>query len=899
MELTEPIEPVEQAEQVNALDETRDIPETPEISASLETMEMEIPVDPVEEEVPDWLSGLAQTSQEEDENPVWMSNIKDLPQKEQPPAEPIDESASQVEGNWLDSLRDDSPDQELEPVQSGTPIEEPVFDEGIPDWMKKLQAEVDARTSGSRDDEEIPVEGGNEYSPDWLNRLQTETQSTAVSNESAASGQADETPDWLEKMSVEIPSTSEEIAPVESETPEWLRNLQIETQAFAEDSQPVEPEPQAIFEESQPSDTESPEWLQEMRSGPKESIQEEKSGSELPDWLTTNTSESKGLVEENPLPSSEKSAWLQDIQPGSQPSTEDSGSPETDKMGDTDTPEWLKAIASETPADSTLESSLPGAETPDWLIAMGSELQDPTEDDIAVDEAGELASPDPLTDPDLSGSDHVNELKTGDIESVWLTEPTLENEFDQQLAGELLEPVSDELQPDSELMPDWLKNIDTTDANLSGTPALILDDQFSEIGLESSISADMPGWLKTLDTDGATPPPHEEELETGSDADEIKPAELPTWVQAMRPVESMVADLGVPDKHLEKIIETVGPLAGLQGVLPTSPGLGKLRKPLNYSIKLRVSDDQNLQADQLEQMVAVEAQAKTQTLMDKKLPQRILRWVVTALVFLVVALPIVSGRQTTSAPTIYPPELVAAREIIFGLPPASPVLLVFDYEPAYSGELEVTAASMMDNLLFSGARLAILSTSPTGPALAEHFLNTFQSKYNYQSGLQYTNLGYLAGGASGVLSFVLNPSQTIPQAMDGSLPWQSPLLQDVQSLADFKAMIIITDNSDTARIWVEQAGTTPGAPPLLMAISAQAEPMIRPYYDSKQIKGLVTGLAGGKAYEQALQLTGLGQQYWDSFSYGLFIAEVMIIFGALWSIVSIWRNRKSVLEEEA
>jgi hypothetical protein len=328
--------------------------------------------------------------------------------------------------------------------------------------------------------------------------------------------------------------------------------------------------------------------------------------------------------------------------------------------------------------------------------------------------------------------------------------------------------------------------------------------------------------------------------------------------------------------------------------------LGKLRKPLNYSIKLRVSDDQSLQADQLEQMLGVEAQAnKSTTLMDKKLPQRILRWVVATLVILVVALPIIGGKQNTSAPTIYPPELVAAREILFSLPPASPVLLVFDYEPAYSGELEVTAAPMVDNLIFSGARFAILSTSPAGPALAEHFLKTTQSQHNYQSGLQYANLGYLAGGASGVLSFVLNPSQTIPRALDGSLPWQSSLLQDVQSLEDFKAVIILTDNSDTAKIWVEQAGMALGETPLLMAISAQAEPMIRPYYDSKQIKGLVTGLAGGKAYEQAIQLSGLGQQYWDSFSYGLFIAELIIILGALWSIVSIWRNRKSVLEEEA
>jgi len=870
-ESMEPTQQNEQVEQENARDETQDIPETPEISASLETREVELPVEPVEEEIPDWLSGLEQTAQEDDETPAWLSNIKDIPQKEQAPPEPIDDNVPKVEENWLDSLRGDSPDQELEPEQEQdvTPIEEPEFDAGIPDWMKKLQSEVDGRASGDRTDEENPVEDGNEDSPDWLNRLQVETQSTALSPEGSASGPVEETPDWLEKMSVKTPSTSEEIAPIESETPEWLRNLQAETQAFVDDSQSGEPEPQAILEESQPLDTKAP-----------------------------------GLVEENPVPSSEVPEWLRDIQAGSLTSTGDSGfteaepTNETETTDETKTPEWLKEIAAETPAGLAQESSLPGAETSDRLHAMESELQDPTESDNLADEVGELA--DTRSNQILSGSDEMDELMPGDVEPALSTDPIVESEFDQQEAVEQLEIEGNDLQPDSELMPDWYKNIDKTEINISGTSALILDDQFSKIESEISLPTEMPGWLQTLNSDDdVTPLPDKEELDTGSEVENIAPAELPTWVQDMRPVESMVADVGVTDKHLEQITETAGPLAGLHGVLPTSPGLGKLRKPLNYSVKLRVSDDQSSQAELLEQMLGVETQAKVTPSMDKKkLPQRILRWVVATLVLLVVALPIVRGKQNISAPTIYPPELVAAREILFSLPPASPVLLVFDYEPAYSGELEVAAAPMVDNLLFYGARLAILSTSPTGPALAEHFLKTTQSQYNYQSGLQYANLGYLAGGASGVLSFVLNPSQTIPQALDGSLPWQSPLLQDVHTLADFKAVIIFTDNSDTARIWVEQAGTTLGETPLLMAISAQAEPMIRPYYDSKQIKGLVTGLAGGKAYEQALQLSGLGQQYWDSFSYGLFIAELIIIFGALWSIVSIWRNRKSVLEEE-
>ena len=87
--------------------------------------------------------------------------------------------------------------------------------------------------------------------------------------------------------------------------------------------------------------------------------------------------------------------------------------------------------------------------------------------------------------------------------------------------------------------------------------------------------------------------------------------------------------------------------------------------------------------------------------------------------------------------------------------------------------------------------------------------------------------------------------------MDGQQAWQLPPLQGVQKLSDFAAILILTDNADSGRAWIEQTGSAIGNTPLLMVISAQAEPMLLPYYDSGQIKGLVTGLAGGEAYAQA------------------------------------------------
>ncbi len=89
---------------------------------------------------------------------------------------------------------------------------------------------------------------------------------------------------------------------------------------------------------------------------------------------------------------------------------------------------------------------------------------------------------------------------------------------------------------------------------------------------------------------------------------------------------------------------------------------------------------------------------------------------------------------------------------------------------------------------------------------------------------------------------------------------------------------------------------------MLMVISAQAEPLILPYYDSGQIKGLVTGLAGGETYGQTFvrpdAQTGPAQRYWNSFSAGTLVAELLIIGGAVWSAITAWRARRDKSGEE-
>jgi hypothetical protein len=451
-------------------------------------------------------------------------------------------------------------------------------------------------------------------------------------------------------------------------------------------------------------------------------------------------------------------------------------------------------------------------------------------------------------------------------------------------------------------LPDWLAGINRTTTPSDRTPALIANDEDTapEEKDDAAFSMETPEWLSRLKPEKA------EEITSGGDAEISTPenlevSELPSWVQAMRPVESVVAEAKATLQEDAQVTELSGPLAGLHGVLPVSPGLGLLRKPPAYPTILQVTDSQQRYAAAFERLISSETQPQAAK-RGRLVSNRLWRWLIAGLLILAVGLPLSTRIPVTPASKLQPPEVLNAFTLIGSLPSNAPVLVVFAYDPALSGELEAAASPLMDHLLLQGPRLALISTNPTGPALAERFLHDTSASplvagHNYLAGQQYVNLGYLAGGSSGVLYFAISPAEAAPFTMDDQQAWQLPPLQGIQKLSDFAAIIVLTDNADSGRVWIEQTGSTIGNTAMLMVISAQAEPMILPYYDSGQIKGLVTGLAGGEAYGQTFvrpdAQTGLAQSYWNSFSAGTLVAELLIVVGALWSAVTGWRTHRN------
>jgi hypothetical protein len=301
---------------------------------------------------------------------------------------------------------------------------------------------------------------------------------------------------------------------------------------------------------------------------------------------------------------------------------------------------------------------------------------------------------------------------------------------------------------------------------------------------------------------------------------------------------------------------------------------------------MHLSRRQKEQVALLRKMLATEEDAAPVNLPAAVVSQRLVRWGIAIILFFASLLPIITGSQQLSLP-IPAHEIQEVSQLVGGLPPGTPVLLAFDYEPGLSGEMDAAASAVVDHLMARGVSLALVSTSPIGPVLAEHFVQKIQVKHRYLPGKQYLNLGYIPGGSVGLLSFASLPQRTLPYTIDGKRAWENTPLQNVKKLSDFTLVVVIVDDPETARNWIEQVQPFLGVTPLVMVISAQAEPMIRPYYEGspRQIQGMVVGLTGGSAYERMTGLEGLGRAYWDAFGIELFLAVAIILVGAMVSFI--------------
>ena len=796
------------------------------------------------------------------------------------------------------------------PIRKDTGELEPI----LPEWLR--DARETAKQSGMEERLNPPEQNQPAASPtDFLAGLQSQT----------AADDDEEVPDWLASITgVSKPKarTEEPAEPTgarwvetgrkddfqqEEDTPDWLAGLQPSAggaekkdeltsdwdsaaSPFQNSFQPLS-EPEPPFTPSVSDDT--PDWLKQMAADAGEMKSEPAPDSTL-DWFSQPpaavpsppTAESA-----TPFVSSAESQapdWLSQLQAdaAASPGSQESFAP----AAGSDTPDWLSKLQADMNTGPQEEESGQPAYTvdsPDWLQDLGGP---PSQDAAPFAEPAPAESEPFASDGELPSWLAPEESKKSDSTPIWLKDNSsadtpawlsADEAKTQQPAQEINAPPVDDGLID---MPDWLKSAAPEpmvfeqpaqpapgiEAAPPLTAAAFTDDATSG---SDDLFTEMPDWLSNAVETPSIPaaePVSQEALASGS---------LPGWLEAMRPMEQAIP--GSASLMSDQTLEQRGALAGLQGVLPAGAGFAPTSKPKAYSNKLSVDDEQLKHAGIFEQILAAETAPEVLSTEKTLGASRGLRWAISAILIGVILVTSFMGSQFLSVPIGVPNEIAFAVSVAQAIPENAPVLVAMDYDASRAGEMEAAAAPLFDNLiLFKHPRLTFVASNEAGSILTERFMNG-PLAFHVQNGVTYLNLGYLAGGQVGIRSFAQNPAAAMPVDITGQPAWTLPMLQDVKSLNQFALIILVTDDADAARDWIEQTQSARGVVPVVAVASAQAAPLIQPYYDSGQVAGVVSGLYGGAIVERQYNSgrPGTSRGYWDAYSIGMALALVFTLGG--------------------
>jgi len=887
-------------------------------------------------EAPDLLAGLASQTKraEEDDVPDWLSSINPIgKQKPLAPAAPEPETDFFAQFNKSTS---ESPAAPVEkPSEKNVQSQPPAEKDELSAWFSQaaeqpaepvpLEPDTSQNEMGWMSSFDSPGTAAQEPAPkeeedlSWLHDLE------ASSKQTGDLAKPKQDTGWT--PNIQTPSSSAQPASAPDDL-SWLNDLGgISAPAQPASSQPSAPKEDLNWlndlgrssEPSQPSKLSAPKedlsWLSNL-GGTYEPLpptpSQPPAAKEDLSWLD-NLGRAAESSPPPPSQSSQPSApkedlsWLQNLGEASEPVPptpaqsfdtfgKDMPSTPREDLG------WLQNLGEESQPLSVASVSEPAPtaqDEPDWLKNMTGQSEEipSSADALSPRHTAPLSEEAEQSMPDwLKSATEQPSMPMG-IGALDQFRDTYQPPATPQPAEDLfawLEPSQETPQAEEEpLLPSGTPVPATIDASLfaPSSDSASLSNQ----DVDSLLSMEMPDWLSRPEPGASETSLQETSMAPAEEGDALVPVELPSWVQAMRPVESVVSE-NAPSID-DQTTEREGPLAGLRGLIPLAP-IGSARRPKPISLKLQASDEQQAGAALLQQILAGETAPRAILAESAVLPQNVLRWALSGLLLVVLGSMIILRTQAMPVSPVLPEAVSAASSAVANIPENSQVLVVIDYEPALAGEMEAISGPLLDQMvLLRHPRLSFLSTSPNGSALAERLMTSTNinqpspAGLGYNSEEHYFNLGYLPGGAAGVLEFVGSPKTAMPSVA-------------VERLSEFSAVVVLTDHAESARIWVEQLAALKQVDPaltnqpLLVVSSAQAGPLLQPYVSSRQITGMVSGLSDAATYEFVNNSRpGIARAYWDTFGVGLMTAIAAITLGSLWSLFIGLRARRAEAEQ--
>ena len=255
------------------------------------------------------------------------------------------------------------------------------------------------------------------------------------------------------------------------------------------------------------------------------------------------------------------------------------------------------------------------------------------------------------------------------------------------------------------------------------------------------------------------------------------------------------------------------------------------------------------------------------------------RRVVFLFVFLGVAIPLLIPfrlpiKATPNVRAVYDTiEEIAASE-------GGTALISFDYGPSAMPELQPMALAILRHCFQRGVKVVVMNLWPQGVGLAQQALEEMSTELGRTYGEDYVFLGYKTGMGSLVINMGQDFHNAFPRDLQGNRTDSLAVTQGIASLGDFDFVICLAAGNTPDAVWIP-FGQEKHRFPFAAGCTAVMAPDMFPFLQSKQMDGMIGGLAGAAEYETLVQAPGSATEGMKPQSIAHLVIILFIVLGNL------------------
>ena len=261
------------------------------------------------------------------------------------------------------------------------------------------------------------------------------------------------------------------------------------------------------------------------------------------------------------------------------------------------------------------------------------------------------------------------------------------------------------------------------------------------------------------------------------------------------------------------------------------------------------------------------------------------RWIFLT-VGLLVLLPLLFP---LALPLFISPPVASFVKAVDSIPDGSKVLMSCDYDPGGIPEMVPMTRTAIRHLMDKKCKVIITVLWNGGPGLVDRVVRqVIETEYpDRVYGVDYVNLGYKAGDEAVMVLMGQGILNAFPRDYRGDETRNMPIMKGVRDYSSFPMLVSISSGYPGTKEWVQQVQARFHID-RVAGVTAVSAPEYYPYLQSKQLLGLLGGMAGAAEYEKARGEKGSATRGMDAQS----VAHYFVAFCILLGNVVQWSKRR-------